>query len=89
MDCALCHGENGNGKTDLATAMQMTLDDWTDPKTLANKTDQELFTIIRNGKEKMPAEVEGRAKDHEVWNLILYIRGFAGKEPAAAPAASN
>ena len=32
MDCAMCHGDNGNGKTDLATNMELTLDDWTHPK---------------------------------------------------------
>ena len=34
IDCAMCHGDNGNGKTDLATSMQLTLDDWTRPATL-------------------------------------------------------
>src|ERR1700691_4849191 len=25
MDCAMCHGDNGNGKTELATGMELTL----------------------------------------------------------------
>ncbi len=89
-ECALCHGDNGDGKTDVAKDMGLTPPDWTDPKTLASKQDQDLFNIIRNGKGKMPAEPEGRAKDHEVWNLILYIRGFAKAQPAApqSPAAA-
>jgi mono/diheme cytochrome c family protein len=87
-DCALCHGEDGSGKTDLAKDMKLTLLDWTDPKSLANRSDKELFHAIRVGKDSMPAEEEGRAKDTEVWNLILYIRGFAKgpATPAAAPA---
>ena len=85
-DCALCHGDNGNGKTDLAKDMQLTLLDWTDPKSLANRTDKDLFHGIRIGKDKMPPEEEGRAKDSEVWNLIIYIRGFSKGQPAAAPA---
>jgi hypothetical protein len=36
----------------------------------------------------MPAEEEGRAKDSEVWTLIIYIRGFAKAQPAAAPSAA-
>jgi cytochrome c5 len=56
-DCAICHGETGDGKTDLAKDMGLTLGDWTDPKTLAGKPDQELFDAIRNGKGKMPAEL--------------------------------
>lgn len=79
IDCAMCHGENGNGKTDLATSMGLTMVDWTDPKTLAGKSDQELFDIIRKGKDKMPPEDAGRAKDDLVWGLITYIRSFATK----------
>jgi mono/diheme cytochrome c family protein len=89
VDCALCHGDTGNGKTDLAEAMQVKLDDWTDPKTLANRPDAELFNAIRNGKGKMPPEAEGRAKDAEVWNLIHYIRTMAKQESAAPSAATN
>src|SRR5271157_4535509 len=36
-DCSLCHGDNGNGKTDLSKDMGLTLDDWSNPATLANK----------------------------------------------------
>ena len=50
IDCAVCHGDNGNGKTDLATSMSLTLTDWTDPKSLADKSDGDLFKIIRDGK---------------------------------------
>jgi mono/diheme cytochrome c family protein len=90
VDCALCHGENGNGKTDVAKGMGLSLGDWTDHKTLAAKPDGELFNIIRNGKGKMPSEAQGRAKDFEVWSLIQYIRSMPSKEePAAAPAAAE
>jgi mono/diheme cytochrome c family protein len=85
VDCAVCHGDSGDGKTDVAKGMGITLKDWSNPKTLAEKTDQELFNIIRNGKDQMPAEVEGRAKDDEVWNLIIYIRGLYKLQPAPAP----
>jgi mono/diheme cytochrome c family protein len=88
IDCAICHGENGNGKTDLAKDMSLDLMDWTNPKILAGKSDQELFDMIRKGKDKMPAEDAGRAKDNEVWALVTYIRNFSKNQPAApAPAA--
>jgi mono/diheme cytochrome c family protein len=87
VDCALCHGDNGNGKTDVSKAMDLSLGDWTSSKTLAARPDGELFSVIRNGKGKMPSEVEGRAKDYEVWSLVLYIRSMASNtEPAATPA---
>jgi len=88
-DCALCHAESGNGKTDLAAGMNLTLGDWSNPNTLANNSDSDLFAAIRNGKgDKMPAEDTGRASDTEVWNLIIYIRGL-GKAQPAAPAAAQ
>ena len=46
-DCAFCHGDNGNGKENT---MGLALDDWTNPNSLANKTDSELFAVIRSGK---------------------------------------
>jgi mono/diheme cytochrome c family protein len=84
IDCALCHGDNGNGQTDLAKSMELTMTDWTNPASLANKTDADLFAVIRNGKGKMPPEDTGRAKDTDVWNLVIYIRKFAGSQPASA-----
>lgn len=83
----MCHGDNGNGKTDLASSMSLTLADWTNPKSLADMQDGELFSIIRDGKgEKMPPEADGRAKDAEVWNLIIYIRAFSKPQSSAAAA---
>jgi mono/diheme cytochrome c family protein len=87
IDCMVCHGEKGDGKTDTAKDMQLNLGDWTDPKTLTGKSDQELFDAIRKGKGKMPAEEAGRAKDDMVWSLILYIRSFP--QAAAAPPAGH
>lgn len=87
MDCALCHGATGDGKTDVARDMELTMADWTDVKTLASSQNQDLFKIIRDGKGKMPPEEVGRAKDDDVWNLIVYIRSF-GKFQPAAPAAA-
>jgi len=85
-DCAICHGETGNGKTDLAKDMGLKLGDWSDPKTLDAKSDGDLFNVIRSGKDKMPPEASGRAKDDEVWNLVLYIRGLSKGQPAAESA---
>jgi mono/diheme cytochrome c family protein len=85
-DCALCHGATGNGKNDMG----FTMDDWTNPNTLAGKLDSDLFASIRSGKgDKMPPEDVGRANDTEVWNLIVYIRTLSKNQPAtpvAAPA---
>jgi len=89
LDCAMCHGANGDAKTDLAKDMQLSLLDWSDPKTLAGKSDQQLFDAIRKGSGKMPPEDDSRAKNDEVHNLVTYIRRFAKDQPAAAAPATE
>lgn len=89
VECEMCHGTNGNGKTDLAKDMQMTLSDLSDPKTLAERSDSYLFDLIRKGKDKMPSEDEHRAKDDDIWNLVLYIRGLSKEQPPTTAKASN
>ncbi len=87
IDCSMCHGDNGNGKTDLAASMGLTLTDLSDPKTLSGRMDGELFNIIRNGKGQMPGEDAARANDEAVWNLVIYVRSLSkGAAPAAATA---
>ena len=88
VDCALCHNSNGNGKSDLAKDMQLTLSDFTDPKTLESKSDDQLFDLIRKGKDKMPGEEPARAKNDEVKAVIQYIRNMSKDQPAAQPAAA-
>jgi mono/diheme cytochrome c family protein len=88
VDCAICHGETGDGKTNLATDMQLTLKDWSDPKSLAAMSDADLFKVIRAGNDKMPPEPDGRAKDDEVKSLVIYIRNMGKQQPAAVPAAA-
>jgi mono/diheme cytochrome c family protein len=88
IDCALCHNANGDGKTDLAKDMQLSLSDFTDPKTLNGKSDTQLFDLIRKGKDKMPGEDTARAKDDDVKSVIQYIRNMSKDQPASAPAAA-
>jgi len=78
IDCAMCHGTNGDGKGDLVADMQLTMRDLTDPATLKGMSDGELFYIIKNGKGKMPSEGE-RAKDPDLWNMVILVRSFAKK----------
>ena len=77
-DCAMCHGANGNGKGEVAVDEKMTLGDFSDPATLKNKTDGELFYIIKNGKGQMPPEGD-RVKPPELWNMVNYIRSLSKK----------
>ena len=86
IDCAVCHGQDGDGKGDLAADMKSKLGDYRDTSTLKDFTDGDLFYIIKNGKGEMPSEGD-RAKPDSIWNLVNYIRSFAKKDssPAAKP----
>ena len=76
-DCAMCHGENGDGKGDMASDIK-NVTDFTKPDALKNRTDGELFYVIRRGKGEMPPEGD-RAKNDDIWNMVNYVRSLAKK----------
>ena len=80
IDCAICHGANGNGKGELVADMQLKMKDLTDPSVFSNKSDGEIFTVIKTGDDKLKMPAEGpRAKDAEIWNMVILLRSFAKK----------
>ena len=86
LDCALCHGKDGDGNGDVARDMKLQMADFTDPATLKDRTDGELFYIIKNGHRDMPPEGT-RVKAEENWDLVNYVRSLAKKNPRAEPKA--
>ncbi len=77
-DCAMCHGDTGNGKGDLVADMKLVLKDYTDPAALKDLSDGEMFYIIKGGKGQMSGEGD-RAKPDDIWNLVTYVRSLAKK----------
>ena len=78
-DCAMCHNPNGDGKGDLAVQSKFTMKDWTDPASLKDMTDGEIFYIIQKGKgDNMPGEGD-RLKPEEIWNMVSLVRSYAKK----------
>jgi len=80
IDCAMCHGQNGDGKGDTARDMKLQIPDFTDPSTLKGRTDGDLFYIIQNGHQDMPPEGT-RLKPEEYWDLVNYVRSLAKAKP--------
>jgi mono/diheme cytochrome c family protein len=78
LDCEMCHGKNGDGKGETAKDMKLKMADFTDPATLKDHSDGEIFYIIKNGHNDMPAEGP-RVKTEENWDLVNYVRSFAKK----------
>jgi mono/diheme cytochrome c family protein len=75
-ECAMCHGESGDGAGDLAKNMKAKMVDFRDPSALKGHTDGELFYIIKNGKGEMDGE-GARVKPEETWNLVIYLRSLS------------
>ncbi|HKH97897.1 MAG TPA: cytochrome c [Candidatus Sulfotelmatobacter sp.] len=82
LDCAMCHGKDGDGKGETAADMKLKISDFTDPATLKDRTDGELYYIIKNGHQDMPPEGP-RVKEDENWDLVNYVRSLAKKKPEA------
>ncbi|MGA2416268.1 MAG: cytochrome c [Candidatus Sulfotelmatobacter sp.] len=76
LDCAMCHGKDGAGKGSLAADMKLKIADFTDPNTLKDRTDGEIFYIIKNGHQDMPPEGD-RIKPEEDWDLVNYVRSLS------------
>ena len=78
LDCAMCHGSNGDGKGSLAADMKLKVADFTNPNALKDRTDGEIFYIIKNGHQDMPPE-GNRIKPEENWDLVNYVRSQGKK----------
>ena len=84
LDCAMCHGADGNGKGETAAEMKLKIADFTDSNTLKDRTDGEIFYVIKNGHDDMPPEGQ-RVKVEENWDLVNYVRSLAKKKADAEP----
>jgi mono/diheme cytochrome c family protein len=77
-DCAMCHGESGNGKGELVESMSLKMKDWHDSGVLTGLSDGDIYDLIVKGKEKMVGEGD-RLAPAKVWGLVHYVRTFQKK----------
>jgi cytochrome c6 len=73
--CAACHGADGKGET--AMGKKFGLRDLASPE-VQKLSDDELNTIIADGKDKMPSYKKS-LKPEQVKELVGYIRSLAKK----------
>ncbi len=67
--CVMCHGPEGKGFPALHTP------DFTDPKWQASITDQEMVTVIKEGKKDTAMKgFADKLTDDEINALVTYIR---------------
>ena len=67
--CKICHGVDGKG---TAVGHKLGVRAFSSPE-VAKMSDEELETIVKNGKNKMP-KYEGKLTDDQIKGLIKYVR---------------
>lgn len=77
--CAVCHGENGSGKTETAGGMSPEVPDLRADH-IQNLTDGELFYIIKNGVRFTGMPAWDMPDDHH-WKLVALIRQLPKQYP--------
>jgi len=75
--CQRCHGVKGDGRGEKAAELSVAPGDFTDAHTMSHRSDGELFWQITRGRLPMPS-FEDKLTDQERWELVDYIRTFAG-----------
>jgi mono/diheme cytochrome c family protein len=73
-NCSTCHGARGKGDGLLSAALTPPPPDLTSPKAKA-KSDQDLLTVIRDGRVVMPAW-KSRLNEQDIQNVLAYIRSL-------------
>jgi mono/diheme cytochrome c family protein len=79
--CAMCHGDKGDGKGTEAEALGVPPADFTSAAIMLPMSDGELFYKISKGRNPMPS-FEGKLSQQERWGLVLYLRTFLKGPPA-------
>ncbi len=75
-NCAVCHGEVGDGKGLWRDILTTPPGGFTDARRMAEHTDGELFWKVSTGRELMPA-FEKKLSEQKRWQLVKYLRTFA------------
>jgi len=79
--CAICHGNDGSGKTEIGQNLYPKAPDMRQSET-QNLTDGQMYSIIHNGIRLtgMPAW-GGPDRDDNSWRLVLFIRHLPQMTP--------
>lgn len=78
--CAVCHGNDGNGKTEIGQNLYPKSPDLRQSQT-QNLTDGEIYYIIHNGIRLTGMPAWGGANDDDSWKLVLFIRHLPQMTP--------
>lgn len=75
--CKSCHGAKGNGESEPDFESTPSPRNFTCTQTMKQISDGQLFWIIRNGSKNTSMFAFSNLSDHQIWQLVHYIRSFA------------
>ncbi|MZH02302.1 MAG: c-type cytochrome [Nitrospinae bacterium] len=75
--CKSCHGTTGNGAAESDFESTPSPRNFTCTQTMQKLPDGQLFWIIKNGSKNTSMFAFSDLSDHQIWQLIHYIRAFA------------
>jgi len=79
--CAVCHGDDGKGNTDMAESLPKKPADLT-RKEMEGLSEGEIFWVVSNGlgKSGMPA-FQKKLNDTERWQVVAFARSLSASKP--------
>lgn len=79
--CFNCHGLQGDGNGPAGAILNPSPRNFTNPKFHKNRTDGEMFWVIKNGSAgtAMVPLIGTAITEDEAWHVILYERSFEKK----------
>ncbi len=75
--CAICHGEDGKGKTDLGEGLEAR--DFTDKDFQDSITDEKIIEQITNGTPEKMFPFKDKLTPEEMQALVPVVRAFGGR----------
>lgn len=78
--CSSCHGAAGKGDGKAGAMLKPTPSDLTDGDWKHGQTDNDIFTVIRDGAKQTGMRAYGsRIPTNDIWNLVNYVRTLGPK----------
>jgi mono/diheme cytochrome c family protein len=75
--CALCHGENADGRGVRREGLSSFPRDFTDPQWRRRFSPRQVFWTLREGKRNTAMPAWGALGDEDLWDITAYVLSVA------------